>query len=568
MPAPGGQMNKNIPIGKLLLMNGLITVDQLEYALKLQKQKGKKLGDTLIELGYIKERDLMKILSSRLKVDYVEISSLKVNEEAVELITEDYAKEKKIFPIDCNEKVVVIATIDPMNFYLMDEIKVKTGHNVKPVLSSINEIEAAIAKYYSEEKSNKATDNINQEFDFNEDLNTFGLDEQLKNEIESAPIVKFVNTLISTAVRSGTSDIHIEPMKEITRVRMRIDGRLVKKMEIKAAAHNSLVTRIKIMSGMDIAEKRIPQDGRIETVLDGKNVDLRVSSLPTVYGEKIVIRVLGGVGSVLSIDQLGISPKNLEKFQDIIKCPNGIILVCGPTGSGKTTTLYSVLNEVNDSTVNTITLEDPVEYKLDGITQVQINDKAGLTFAAGLRSVLRQDPDIVMLGEIRDGETAGIAIKTAITGHVVLSTIHTNSACGAVARLTDMGIEPFMVASATVGIVAQRLVRKLCANCKEEYESGDFEKRYLGIEPGTKLFKAKGCEVCGGTGYKGRLGIHEILVVDSKIRELINEGASEDKLEQVAINEGGMITLEKDCLSHVYEGTVSVEELMRATYSV
>lgn len=566
MGQPNPQANKNVPIGKLLLMNGLITVDQLEYALKIQKQKGKKLGDTLIELGYIKERDLMKILSSRLKVDYVEISKIQVREEAVELLKQDYVSKNKIFPIDCNEKLIVIATTDPMNFFLMDDIKLKTGKNVRPVLATIAEIENAITKYYADVKSSEATDTINQQFEM-EELANMNLDDQLKSEIENAPIVKFVNTLIATAIATGTSDIHIEPMKEVTRVRMRIDGQLVQKMEIKAAAHTSLVTRIKIMSGMDIAEKRIPQDGRIETVQDGKNVDLRVSSIPTVYGEKIVIRVLGGIGSVLSISQLGISEKNEEAFRKIIKSPNGIILICGPTGSGKTTTLYSVLNEVNDSTINTITIEDPVEYKIEGICQVQVNNKAGLTFAAGLRSVLRQDPDIIMIGEIRDGETAEIAVKSAITGHVVLSTIHTNSACGAVARLVDMGIEPFLVASSTVGIVAQRLVKKLCPHCKHEYTPDEYEMNYLGIKEPVKLYKPVGCRECGGTGYKGRMGIHEVLVVTAKIREMINKGASEDELEAVAKSEG-LITLHDDCVQHVISGKTSLDELMRATYSV
>jgi type IV pilus assembly protein PilB len=321
------------------------------------------------------------------------------------------------------------------------------------------------------------------------------------------------------------------------------------------------------MSGMDIAEKRIPQDGRIETKVDGRNIDLRVSNLPTVYGEKIVIRVLGGIGTVLSVDQLGMSEKNLEFFKSIIKTPNGIILVCGPTGSGKSTTLYSVLAEVNDSTINTITVEDPVEYKLDGITQVQVNAKAGLTFAAGLRSILRQDPDIIMIGEIRDNETAQIAVKAAITGHVVLSTIHTNSAVGAVARLVDMDIEPYMVADSTVGVIAQRLVKKLCPHCKQKYTTPPDEMEYLGITEPMELYKAGGCKVCGNTGYKGRMGIHEIFVLTGKIRAMINKGISADEIEQEAIN-NGMVTLREDCLAHVFKGETSVEELIRATYSV
>jgi type IV pilus assembly protein PilB len=394
-----------------------------------------------------------------------------------------------------------------------------------------------------------------------------GLEEQLKSDIDNAPIVKFVNNVIETGVRCGASDIHIEPQKNVVRIRMRIDGQLVQKMEINSAAMSNLTTRIKIMSGMDIAEKRIPQDGRIETKVDGRTIDLRVSNLPTVYGEKIVIRVLGGIGTVLSVDQLGMSEKNLEFFKSIIKTPNGIILVCGPTGSGKSTTLYSVLAEVNDSTINTITVEDPVEYKLDGITQVQVNAKAGLTFAAGLRSILRQDPDIIMIGEIRDNETAQIAVKAAITGHVVLSTIHTNSAVGAVARLVDMDIEPYMVADSTVGVIAQRLVKKLCPHCKQKYTTPPDEMEYLGITEPMELYKAGGCKVCGNTGYKGRMGIHEIFVLTGKIRAMINKGVSADEIEQEAIN-NGMVTLREDCLAHVFKGETSVEELIRATYSV
>lgn len=565
MPNPA---QKNVPIGKLLLMNGLITVDQLEYALKIQKQKGKKLGDTLIELGYLQEKDLMKILSSRLKVPFVEISKVQVKQEACNLLTKDYCQKHTVLPIDLNDKGIVVATTDAMNFFLADDISLKTNKKVRFVMATQNDIESHISEFYSNEEANEAQESINEEFqDISEMEDIAGLEEQLKSDIDNAPIVKFVNNVIETGVRSGASDIHIEPQKNVVRIRMRIDGQLVQKMEINAAAMSNLTTRIKIMSGMDIAEKRIPQDGRIETKVDGRNIDLRVSNLPTVYGEKIVIRVLGGIGTVLSVDQLGMSEKNLEFFKSIIKTPNGIILVCGPTGSGKSTTLYSVLAEVNDSTINTITVEDPVEYKLDGITQVQVNAKAGLTFAAGLRSILRQDPDIIMIGEIRDNETAQIAVKAAITGHVVLSTIHTNSAVGAVARLVDMDIEPYMVADSTVGVIAQRLVKKLCVHCKEKYVTPEDEMEFLGIDEPMELYRAKGCKMCGNTGYKGRMGIHEIFVLTGKIRAMINKGISADEIEQEAIK-NGMVTLREDCLAHVFKGETSVEELIRATYSV
>ena len=565
MPNPA---QKNVPIGKLLLMNGLITVDQLEYALKIQKQKGKKLGDTLIELGYLQEKDLMKILSSRLKVPFLEIGKVTVKQEACNLLTKDYCEKHIVLPIDLNEKGIVVATTDPMNFFLADDIALKSGKKVRFVMATQADIEEHIPECYANEEANEAQESINDEFqDISEMEDIAGLEEQLKSDIDNAPIVRFVNNVIETGVRSGASDIHIEPQKNVVRIRMRIDGQLVQKMEINSAAMANLTTRIKIMSGMDIAEKRIPQDGRIETRVDGRNIDLRVSNLPTVYGEKIVIRVLGGIGTVLSVDQLGMSEKNLEFFKSIIKTPNGIILVCGPTGSGKSTTLYSVLAEVNDSTINTITVEDPVEYKLDGITQVQVNAKAGLTFAAGLRSILRQDPDIIMIGEIRDNETAQIAVKAAITGHVVLSTIHTNSAVGAIARLVDMDIEPYMVADSTVGVIAQRLVKKLCPYCKEKYITPQDEMDFLEISEPMELYRAVGCKNCGNTGYKGRMGIHEVFVLTSKIRAMINKGISADEIEEEAIK-NGMVTLRKDCMEHVFKGETSVAELIRATYSV
>ncbi len=556
---------KNVPIGEVLLQNKMITEEQLEYALKVQKSRGKRLGDMLIELGYIKEDEVAKALAERLKVDYADLSKFKIKINALDLLTKSYAEENKIIPIECNERMVVIATSDPMNFYLMDDIKVRTGRNVKFVLSTKTDIERAIAQYY-DETSSEVRANVNQQFEL-EKLSILNLDEQLKNEIENSPIVKFVNTLIFNAVSSNASDIHIEPNKINTKIRMRIDGQLIEKMEINVAAHNSLVTRIKIMAKMDISEKRVPQDGRIEIQEKGKTIDLRVSSIPTVFGEKIVIRVLGGMGNLLGISNLGLTSKNSEIFNKIIKSPNGIILVCGPTGSGKTTTLYSVLKEVNKSTVNIVTIEDPVEYRLDGISQVQVNNKTGLTFASGLRSILRQDPDIIMLGEIRDTETAEIAVKSAITGHLVLSTIHTNSAAGTIPRLIDMNIEPFLLSSAIVGIIAQRLVKRLCPKYKFEYTSTKEEMEYLGINEPIKLYKATGCKECDQTGYKGRLAIHEVLPVTTDIKRLIGRNANEYEIEEIAVKQG-MTTLKQDGTEYVIKGIISIEELMKATYSI
>ncbi len=563
-PPQQSQYSQNMPLGKLLLMHNMISVDQLDYALKIQKNnKGKKLGDVLIDLGYVKESDLLKILGSRLKVEFVDIGAYKIKKEVTDLFKRDYLEKNNIMPLEVKDKTLTLAMVDPMNFYLTDEIKLRTGLTVKPALSSATDIQKAIALYYTNVGSEYSS-GVNSQYEVEEMLN---LDDQLKTEIESAPIVKFVNQVIALAVGINASDIHIEPMRERTRVRMRVDGILSEKMEIKSAAHHSLITRLKIMGGMDISERRIPQDGRIETSVEGKNIDLRVSSIPTVFGEKIVIRILGGVGTVLSIAQLGLSARNEETFRKIIKSPTGMFLLCGPTGSGKTTTLYSVLNEVNDRTINAITIEDPVEYKIDGVTQVQVNIKSGLTFAAGLRSILRQDPDIIMLGEIRDSETASIAVKSAITGHFVLSTIHTNDSIGAVARLVDMGIEPYLVASSVVGVVAQRLVKKLCPNCKFAYASTPMEMAFLGVREPIRLYKQVGCEACGNTGYKGRLAIHEIFTLSAGMRELINRNATADEIKAQAVRDN-MITLRRDCTEHVLRGIVCMDEIMKITYEV
>lgn len=557
--------NKNVPIGELLLQNKMITEEQLEYALKIQKSRGKRLGDMLIELKYVNEDELTQALSERLKVPYADLTKFKIKENALDLLTRSYADKNKIIPIECNDKTVVIATSDPMNFHLMDDISVRTGRNVKFVMATKTSIENAIANHY-DETSSEVRENINQQFELDK-LTIFNLDEQLKNEIENSPIVKFVNTLIFNAISFNASDIHIEPSKENTKIRMRIDGQLIEKMKISSGAHNSLVTRIKIMARLDIAEKRIPQDGRIEIQERDKTFDLRVSTIPTVYGEKIVIRVLGGMGNLLDLKKLGLNAVNKEYLNRILKSPNGIVLVSGPTGSGKTTTLYSILKSVNKSTVNIITIEDPVEYRLEGISQVQVNNKTGLTFASGLRSILRQDPDIIMLGEVRDTETAEIAVKAAITGHLVLSTIHTNSAAGTIPRLVDMGIEPFLLSSAIVGVVSQRLVKKLCPKCKFEYTSTPEEMKYLEIDSPTRIYKAIGCPECDQTGYKGRIAIHEILPITSKIKKLIGQNANEFEIEEVAIQEG-MITLKEDGRGYVINGIVSVEDLMKATYSL
>ena len=387
------------------------------------------------------------------------------------------------------------------------------------------------------------------------------------DEVNNAPVVRFVDSIIQHAIRTRASDIHIEPYEKNIRIRFRIDGELQEIMTSSKRAHSAIVTRIKILGRMDIAEKRLPQDGRVEMHVDNKDVDLRISILPTVYGEKIVIRLLDRSSTILTKSQLGFSEENIKMFDKIIRSPNGIILVTGPTGSGKTTTLYAVLQELNKVSRNIITVEDPVEYRLDGVNQVQVNVKAGLTFANGLRSILRQDPDIIMIGEIRDSETAEIAVRAAITGHLVLSTMHTNDSASTVSRLVDMGIEPYLVSSSVVGVVAQRLVKKICINCKQEYKPTHSERDLLHLADGDILSRGAGCSICGNTGYRGRTAIHEVMLVTREIRELIDHRASIDELRTAAAKYG-TITLRDSCSRLVRKGITTSDEMLKVTYSL
>lgn len=555
---------KNIPLGQALLDSGLITQEQLEDALSLQKQNGKKLGDILVESGIIDENELMKALETRFKVPFIDLSETRIDNAAPALISEELARKYNVIPIASDDKTLTVATSDPMNFYALDDLKLATNLEIKAVLAAPSAIKNAIGRYYSKKQAEDAAEVLNREFTVE---NTGGSFREIDERIDNAPVVMLVNSIIQQAVKLGASDIHIEPMEKTTRVRVRVDGVLQNQMTLAGGAHNAVITRFKIMSGMNIAERRLPQDGRIETVVDGRPVDLRLSIMPTVNGEKLVIRILGGTGVLFTKSQLGLSEKNAEIFERLIKSPNGIILVSGPTGSGKTTTLYSILKEFNQPGVNIITVEDPVEYKLPGINQVQVNAKAGLTFASGMRSILRQDPDIIMVGEIRDSETARMAVRAAITGHLVLSTIHTNDAPSTMTRLIDMGIEPYLVSSAVVGVIAQRLVRNICPRCKTAYEPSPHEAEILGLNPGEKLWKGRGCAFCNYMGYKGRTAIHEIMPVDKNARILISYGATSDELREYAVQKG-MTTLRQNCAELVKNGTTTIEEMLKVTYNI
>ncbi len=555
---------KQKKLGEILIEAGAITQAQFEEGMLVSKGNNTVLGETLVQLGYIDEKTLYKGLEYLFHIPYIDITTIVIDKEATSTISGDLAKKHNMIPIKKEGKVLTVVMSDPLNFYALDDIRNATGMEISVAISPKKDITNAIDRYYGSEIAEKAFEDLQREYG---KLNIAGLNEISESEVANAPVVRLINSLLQHAIKSNASDIHIEPTATELKVRFRIDGQLQEVMTSSMSAHPAISTRIKIMSGMDIAEKRLPQDGRVETVVDGKDVDLRVSLLPTVYGEKIVIRVLGGQTVVLGRKHLGISESNMSLFDKITKSPNGIILVSGPTGSGKTTTLYTLLKELNKPEVNIITVEDPVEYRLEGINQVQVNVKAGLTFASGLRSILRQDPDIIMIGEIRDPETAEIAIRASITGHLVLSTIHTNDAASSVARLVDMGIEPYLVSSSIVGVVAQRLVRNICPRCKTSYRPSHDEMLLLKMKEPVPLYKGAGCPTCNFTGYKGRTGIHEVLVVTKEIRELVNRRASTDQIEQMAIRQG-TTTLQQSCTELVLNGITSVDELIKVTYSI
>lgn len=558
---------RNVPLGQILLEANVITQSQLDEALAAQKREGKKLGDILVQSGVITERDLMKALEQRLKVPFIDLNEITIDSNAPGLISEELAQKYAVIPIASKGKTLTVATSDPMNFYALDDIRLATNMEIKVVLSAPTDIKSAISRFYSRKQAEEAAKDLNREFFKLEQIEDYS---ELDEKIDNAPVVRLVNSIIQQAAKLGASDIHIEPLEQVTRVRMRVDGVLHNQMTLAIGAHNAVITRLKIMSGMNIAERRVPQDGRVETEIDGRKVDLRLSLLPTVNGEKMVIRILGGQGTILSKNQLGLSPGNAELFDRIIKSLNGIILISGPTGSGKTTTLYSILGEFNKPGINIITVEDPVEYRLTGVNQVQVNTKAGLTFASGLRSILRQDPDIIMVGEIRDSETAQIAVRAAITGHLVLSTIHTNDAPSTAARLIDMGIEPYLVSSSVVGIVAQRLVRNICPRCREEYEPSPAELELLGPDFAgghIHFYQGKGCDYCSGTGYRGRTAIHEIMVIDKEARLKIGRHASTDELREYAV-QNGMQTLRQGCERLVADGVTTISELLKVTYNI
>ena len=547
-------------LGNILVNAGKITGYQLQEALKSQKALGKKLGEILVDSKIITEEEIIECIEQQTGIKKVDLNTINFDRKAITLIPQNLCDKYILIPFGFENNKIKVALADPLNIFAIDDLAISTGFEIESFIARKNDISKFVGIYYSSQQVNNAAIQLSKES--TKSLKNNKATAEDINEVNSAPAVKMIDYMFKNSVELKASDIHIEPFEREIRIRYRIDGRLKIVNTLGIESLGPLVTRIKILAGLNIAEKRIPQDGRIMTSVDGKDIDLRVSVLPVVNGEKIVIRVLNTGGSILSKNQLGMSEDNIKRLDRIIKNPHGIILVTGPTGSGKSTSLYSILRELNSNSVNIVTVEDPVEFTMEGINQVSVNEKAGLTFASGLRSILRQDPDIVMIGEIRDEETAEIATRAAITGHLVLSTLHTNDAPSSIVRLVDMGIKPYLVSTSIVGVMAQRLVRKICTNCKEEYEASEYEKKILGqaIDKPLMLNKGKGCGYCNETGYSGRIGVYEIMEMTRDHREAINAGGNSDVLRDISIA-NGMKTLESECKEFVLSGMTTMEEL-------
>ena len=558
---------KKIRIGDLLVEAGAITDEQLQEALAKQKEEGGMLGNVIMDLGFISRELLITVLTTQMGIEYCEIQSVKIDEEVLNLVSKDLVQKYKAIPIgfvEDNPNMLQVAMADPMDINAIDDISISSGFQIEPLLSFEDDLENVIGKHYGSAEAMEAAEAYKLEMGSGEEE-----EDGFSDEIDNSPIVLLVNQIIEGGVRQRASDIHIEALESNVRVRYRIDGALKQVMTYELNILPAISARIKIIGGMDIAEKRKPQDGRITIIVDRKEFDVRVSILPTVFGEKTVMRLTSKDGLTKPKSGLGFSDEEIEVFDGILSNPHGIILVTGPTGSGKSTTLYTSLSELNTEDVNIITVEDPVEANINGINQVQVNVKAEMTFAAALRSILRQDPDIIMIGEIRDGETAQIAVQAAITGHLVVSTLHTNSAASTVTRIIDMGIEPYVAGDALVGVIAQRLVRRLCTSCRVPRLADDDEKTVLGVEDPEDdivIYEPVGCPLCNDTGFSGRIGVYEMMPVSRALQAVIAKGATADVIEAQALEEG-MSTLKMSAARHVLNGTTSISEMKKIVYT-
>ncbi|WP_295579323.1 GspE/PulE family protein [uncultured Oscillibacter sp.] len=555
-------------LGDLLLNIGLISQEQLEQALSIQRTTKKRLGTVLVDSGFITEQQLIEALELQLGIEFIDLSKAVIPTDMAQLLSKNIAKKYNVVPVRSERDTLYLAMSDPLNFMAIEEVKTATRKKVVPMIATAEAVDRAIITLYGNEGAARAIEEMRREARPTGDSVSVYATTAVDEDVQSAPTVRLVNSIIGRAVAEQASDIHLEPHEDELRVRMRIDGMMRNVLTVPKDLQASVISRLKVMGGMDIAERKVPQDGRANVQVKHTDVDLRMSTLPTIHGEKLVIRLLDKNAQLLDKKAIGLTGGDLEKYEALVHTQSGVVLIVGPTGSGKSSTMYTMLRELNTEQVNLVTLEDPVEYHLDGINQVQINEKTGMTFSGGLRAILRQDPDIIGVGEIRDGETASIAMRAAITGHLVLSTIHTSSAAAAVDRLLDIGVEPYLIAAALRGIISQRLVRRICPHCRQEYTPGPGELEELGLDhaAGQTFYRGAGCPSCFHTGYRGRTGVFEILTMDRQLRRAITGGADRDLLQQL-LGKANFVSLADNCRRLVLEGVTTLEEARRAINS-
>ena len=555
-------------LGDLLVSSGVISQEQLGRALARQKETKKRLGEELIDDGIITEQQLIDTLRLQLGIEFVDLSTVEPDPQLVDVLPRNIAKKYGVTPVRLHGNTLYLAMSDPLNFMAQEEVRVATHRRVVPMITTADGIERANASLYGGEGAQRAIQDMRREAPVTQQESA--ADAVVELNETAAPTVRLVNSIIERAAAENASDIHLDPCADCIRVRMRIDGVMCPVMTVPSDLYPSVLARLKIMGGMDVTERRVPQDGRAGVRLRNRSFDLRMSTLPTIYGEKCVIRVLDKNSAFLSRDGIGVEGRQLEQYEYLMGRPSGTILIVGPTGSGKTSTMYTMIHQLNSEQVNLMTLEDPVEYNIDGINQVQINEKTGMTFASGLRSILRQDPDIIAVGEIRDGETAEIAMRAAITGHLVLSTVHTNDALSTVERLKDIGVPNYLIAGALNGVISQRLVRTICPDCKQAYDPTAQELAELGLPADSKqkLFRGKGCPNCFGRGYRGRTAVFEMLVLSRRMRSAIAKGMDREDLREILRQEGDYATLQENCRRLVQDGVTTIEEARRLGSSV
>ncbi len=571
MKNSSGKGEKHLRLGDLLISAGLLTEDELQKGLELQKGSGKRLGTVLQEEGFITEMEMIEALQMQLGLEFIDLNKITIPTELAQVVPQNIAKQYQVVPVRIIRDELYLAMSDPLNFYAIEEVRKVVKRKIVPMIATAEAIDRAIQVLYGNEGAAKAIEEMKREFASNEEeteqesfVSSFGAE-----DTNQAPAIRLVNSIIERAVTERASDIHIEPREDKLTVRMRIDGLLIDILTVPRELQSSVIARIKVMANLDIAERRVPQDGRFNVKVKNKDIDVRISTLPTIYGEKIVARLLDKSSGNIDRTSIGLRGDDLVKYDKLIKIKNGVILIVGPTGSGKSTTMYAMINDLNTREVNLVTLEDPVEYNVDGVNQVQINEKTGMTFAKGLRAILRQDPDIIGIGEIRDGETAEIAMRSAITGHVVLSTIHTSDALGTIERLVDMGVEPYLVASALKGVLSQRLVRRVCPNCRQPYHPTEEEQQSLGLpyDPERVFYKGKGCPHCFDTGYRGRTAVFEIFPLTIDVRRMVARGAGREAIERKLTDPAsGFVSLKDSAIKLVEEGVTTTDEVLRVVY--